>query len=142
MIIFLLLACGFPGLIFLYIRQRVPDTAWSRHAVASRMHTAPPKPFQRYPGYLGGLRAEGSDSQKSDKILSAHGAGIEHGFTSNTTRSDDKEQRSEDTNHIGGALVREQGKTPPATDSTGIGPPPAGSKISPDGKVTSVDSQE
>lgn len=28
-------------------------------------------------------------------------------------------------------------ETPPATDPTGIGPPPAGAKISPDGKVTS-----
>jgi len=142
MILFLLLACGLPGLIFLYIRQRVPDNAWSGHAVEARMHTASPKAFQRYPGYLGGLRSEGSDSQNSDKSLAGHGTDIEHGSTSNITRSGDKEQRSGDISHIGGALVREQGErpdleTPPASDPTGIGPPPAGSRISPDGKVTS-----
>lgn len=142
MILFLILACGLPGLMLLYIRQRVPDNAWSGQAVESRMHTAPPKPFERYPGYLGGLKPEGSADQNSDKGLSVHGADIEHGLTSNTTRSDDKEQRSGDVSHIGGGLVREQDKkpnpeTPPATDPTGIGPPPAGAKISSDGKVTS-----
>jgi hypothetical protein len=142
MILFLILACGIPGLIFLYIRQRVPDNAWTGHAVESRMHTAPPKPFQRYQGYLGGLRAEGSASQNSDESLSVHGADIEHGLTSNKTRSDDKGQISGDVRPIGSGVVREQGKkpnpeTPPATDPTGIGPPPAGAKVSSDGKVTS-----
>lgn len=142
MILFLILACGLPGLIFLYIRQSVPDNAWSGQAVGSRMHTASPKPFERYPGYLGGLKTEGSNNQNIDKSLSVHGADIEHGLTSNTTRSDAKVQRAGDVSHMGGALVREQGnkpdlETPPATDPTGIGPPPAGSKISLDGKVTS-----
>jgi hypothetical protein len=142
MILFLILACGLPGLMLLYVRQRIPEDAWSGLAVKSRMHAAPPKPFERYPGYLGGLKAEGAADQNSDKSLSVHGADIEHGLTSNTMRSDDAEQRSEGVSHTGGALVREQDRksdleTPPATDPTGIGPPPAGAKISPDGKVTS-----
>ncbi len=131
MILFLILACGLPGIIMLYIRHRVPDDALTGHAVGSRMHTAPPKPFERYPGYLGGIKAEGSGDQKSDKGLSVHGADIEHGLTSSTTRTDEKERSSAGVTHIGG-----DPETQPATDPTGIGPPPAGAKISPDGKVT------
>lgn len=142
MILFLILACGLPGLMLLYIRQRVPDNAWARRVVGSRMHTAPPKPFERYSGYLGGLKNEGHASQNSDKSLSVHGADIEHGLTSNTTRNDNQQQKSGDASHIGDAIDREPGKklnleTPPATDPTGIGPPPAGSKISPLGKTSS-----
>jgi hypothetical protein len=132
MILFLLLACGLPGLIFLYIRQSIPDDAWSGQAVGARMHTVPPKPFGRYRGYLGGLKDEGSACQNSDKSLSVHGADIEHGLTSNITRTDEKERSAGGMAHTGGDL-----ETPAATDPTGIGPPPAGAKISPDGTVAS-----
>ncbi len=132
MMLFLILACGLPGLIFLYIRQSIPDNAWSGQAVGSRMHPAPSKAFERYPGYLGGLRDEGPAGQNSDESLSVHGADIEHGLTSNMTRTDEKERSSGIVSHISG-----DHETQPASDPTGIGPPPPGAKISPDGKVTS-----
>lgn len=111
MILFLILACGLPGLILLYLRQRIPDIAWAGLAVESPKHAAPFKPSERREGYLGGATAEGTTRQNSTESLSVHGADIEHGLTSNTLRTDAKEQGAAGTSHDGSASGREPDKS-------------------------------
>lgn len=94
MILFLILACGFPGLMLLYIRQRVPDNAWAGPAVEPAVYGARSEPREYREGYLGGVKAEGSQNHNSDESFSFHGADIEHGLTSNTIRTDAKEHKS------------------------------------------------
>ena len=98
MILFLILACGLPGLMLLYIRQRVPDNVGAGFAAAPPTLLAPPVPSERHTGYLagylGGSKAEGSANQNSRESLSVHGADIGQGLTSNTLGTDAKEQGS------------------------------------------------
>ena len=101
-ILFLLLALGMPALLALYIRQRVPEEAWS----AVPIRPPAPEPVARdaeRSGYLGGNKGEGVTQQGLERSLATQGADIEHGLARNTDRIDGTDRRQDGTMPIGSA---------------------------------------
>ncbi|TGD95621.1 hypothetical protein [Methylobacterium nonmethylotrophicum] len=82
-VLFLILACGLPGLMLLSIRRQVPDRAWAGFARTPAHHAPPVEPGGRHPGYVGGATDDGSSARRPNDDLSRQGADIEHGLTRN-----------------------------------------------------------
>ncbi|KMO33452.1 hypothetical protein VQ02_20885 [Methylobacterium variabile] len=110
MVLFLILACGLPGLMLLYIRRRVPDAAWAGFAMTSPRHAAPVERGGERTGYIGGATSDGSAARSRSESVSMQGADIEHGLTGNAARPDDTERRPDATTPDRGTPDHEQGR--------------------------------
>ena len=107
-ILFLLLAIGMPALLALYIRQRVPEEAWSAVPITPPTPAPVARDAERS-GYLGGNKGEGVTQQGLERSLATQGADIEHGLSRNTDRVDGTDRRQDGTIPIGSAPGQERG---------------------------------
>ncbi|MFE1599869.1 hypothetical protein [Methylobacterium sp. ID0610] len=101
-ILFLILACGLPGLMLYSIRQRVPEEAWA----LSPTRRPEPMPVARgseRAGDLGEAEGGGGTNRRLENITAIQGADIEHGLTSNAARIGGTDRRADGTLPIGSA---------------------------------------
>lgn len=106
-ILFLILACGLPGLLAFYILRRVPEDA------SSVVPARPPAPAPvaretERSGYLGGAKGGAVSQPGLERSMATQGADIEHGMASNTVRVDGSDRRQDGTVPIGSAPGHER----------------------------------
>lgn len=110
-ILFLILACGLPGLLAFYILRRVPEEAWSAAPArppAPSQAAAPPARETERSGYLGGAKGGAVNQSGLERSMATQGADIEHGMASNTVRVDGSDRRQDGTVPIGSAPGHER----------------------------------
>jgi hypothetical protein len=110
-ILFLILACGLPGLLAFYILRRVREEAWSAapsRPPAPSQAAAPPARETERSGYLGGAKGGAVNQSGLERSMATQGADIEHGMASNTVRVDGSDRRQDGTVPIGSAPGHER----------------------------------
>ncbi|WP_407520808.1 hypothetical protein [Methylobacterium oryzisoli] len=147
-ILFLLLGIAMPALLALYVRQRVPEEAWS----AVPLKPPAPVPVARdaeRSGYLGGNKGTGATKQDVERSLATQGADIEHGLARNTVRVDGSDRRQDGTTPIGSApgqeRPQERGQERDSGSQAETKPPgiaEANERKSPEGKSPEANSPE